>query len=736
MTSKSRTPVTPSKEDVLKYIRESPTAVGKREIARAFGLRGDDKAVLKDILRELRDEGILDRGRKRRVRPKGSLPPVAIIDVITIDADGDVVCRPAKWDDEADVPVIYLRPGQRRGIEPGKGDRVLAKIKRLSETTYEAVPIRILGQGPRTFIGVYHPDHDKGWVEPTDRRTSGDFRVTTLGVDPVQPGDVVVAEILDSSRGRTRNVRITDVIGHTDNPSVFSLIALQSRDIPIEFPRDAVEQANEIEPATVKGRTDLRHVPMVTIDGADARDFDDAVWAETSENGGWRAIVAIADVSWYVRPGSALDKAAFERGTSVYFPDRVVPMLPERLSNDLCSLRPGEDRACVAAFMEIGKDGQLKTARFERALMRSCARLTYEQVQTAHDGNPDENTAPLLDTVIAPLYGVFDVLLAAREKRGTLDLDLPELQIELGDDGHVGQISPQKRLDSHRLIEELMITANVAAARYLQKANRTFLYRIHAPPSMDKLESLRASLDALGYKLVKGTIRTTSLAGILEQAAAKDQARLVNELVLRSQSKAEYNPENEGHFGLALKQYCHFTSPIRRYPDVIVHRALVNAGRLGPGGLTEFEEENMVRIGEQTSNAERRAEAAERDARARYLTAFMADRVGASFTGRISGVSRFGVFVTLDETGADGLVPVSSLPWDRYFHDEEANRLTGEETGQSFAMGMQVTVELKEANVNTGGLIFHIVKGGDVVKQQRRRGRKNRVSTARRRKRR
>ena len=522
---------------------------------------------------------------------------------------------------------------------------------------------------------------------------------------------------------RQHRARVVERLGPESDPRSISLVAIHGNGIPTEFAPEALAKAERLQPAGIADRTDLRDLPLVTIDGADARDFDDAVWAEpdpdAANTGGWHLLVAIADVAWYVRPGDALDRAAYERGNSVYFPDRVVPMLPEALSNDLCSLRPGEDRACLAVHLWIDRNGRLRRHRFVRGLMRSAARLTYEQVQDARDGRPDEASGPLLEPVLLPLYGAFDALLRARMARGTLDLDIPERRIVLGEDGRVDRVVPRARLDSHRLIEEFMIAANVAAAERLHGGKMPALYRDHEPPPLDKLEALRESLAALGYSLARGAVvKPRNFTGILEKANRTDQGPLVSQIILRSQSKAVYSPEDLGHFGLALRRYCHFTSPIRRYADLLVHRALISADRLGAGGLPPDAGDRLAEIGEHVSMTERRAETAERDAVDRFTTIFLADRVGAGFAGRISGVTRFGLFVTLDESGADGLVPAGLLPWDRYLHDELHHRLVGAATGLAFTLGDRVTIELKEADRTTGSLVFTMVEGGKTVERR------------------
>ena len=706
----------PTREQIVAFIEESPAPVGKREIARAFHLTGGGRIWLKGVLKELAEEGRVERGRKRRVAKPGTLPEVAVIQVDRIDADGEVICRPVKETD-GEAPVIYLRPGGHRGAAPGEGDRILARLNRIDAGTYDAKIIRVIGTGPRRLIGVFEPTGDGGLVRPTDRKHKSDYVVGRADTGKARPGDLVSAEVLETRGYGARRVRIVERLGRMGDASTISLVAIHQNGIPHEFPVDALDQAKKAKPAELGKRTDLRDIPLVTIDGADARDFDDAVWAAPDDNakneGGWHLLVAIADVSWYVRPGDALDRSARERGNSVYFPDRVVPMLPEALSNDLCSLRPDEDRACMAVHMWIDRDGRLIRHKFVRGLMRSVARLVYEQVQAARDGTPDDTTAPLLEPVIGPLYGAYEALLRGRAARGTLELEIPERQVILGDDGHIERILPRRRLDSHKLIEEFMIAANVAAAEALEAKKRPAMYRIHEEPPLDKLEALRQALDGLGYRLAKGQkIQPGHFNGVLGKAAGTDKEALISDLILRSQSQAKYSPDNMGHFGLALRRYCHFTSPIRRYADLLVHRALIGGYGLGAGALTEAEAQTFAETGTHISATERRAIVAERDAMDRYTTAFMADRVGASFTGKISGVTRFGLFVTLDETGADGLVPVSTLANDYFVHDEVHHCLVGERTGMTFTLSEPVTVELVEADTVTGGMVFTILEGG------------------------
>ncbi|MBP2290872.1 ribonuclease R [Azospirillum rugosum] len=714
-----RTGTFPDKDTILGFIRDSATPVGKREIARAFKLSGTaDRERLKELLKELEADGTVERGRGKRVAPPQSLPEVAVLEVSAIDPDGEVLARPLTWTGEGKPPRIFMMPEKKGHPALAVGDRVLAKLARVNDRLYEARTIRRIEGTVGRVLGVYRPAADGGRVIPTDKRNKTELMVLPANRNDAEADELVLVDVLPAGRLGLPQARVVERLGHTAEPRAVSLIAIHTHGLPTDFPPAAVREAQAASVPSLTGRTDLRAIPLVTIDGADARDFDDAVWAEPdgdpANEGGWHLLVAIADVSFYVRPGSALDRAAYERGNSVYFPDRVVPMLPEALSNDLCSLRPNEDRACFAVHLWIDRQGALRRHQFVRGLMRSAARLTYEQVQAARDGAPDEVTAPLLETVLQPLYGAFACLWAARGKRGTLDLDLPERKVRLDDRGRVAEIAPRERLDSHRLIEEFMICANVAAAESLESAGMPGLYRVHDQPSPDKQESLREFLGGIGYALPKVlTLTPSHFTRILAKASGKPESQLVSEVILRSQSQAEYSPENIGHFGLALTRYAHFTSPIRRYADLIVHRALIRAHGLGPGGLDDTATAGLEDIGEHISAMERRAAAAERDAVDRFTAAFLADRVGETFTGRVSGVTRFGLFIRLDESGADGLIPASTLPDDQYEHDEHAHALVGQRTGRVYRLGAPVTVILVEADPLTGSTLFALPKDQD-----------------------
>ncbi|MEA2781481.1 MAG: ribonuclease [Rhodospirillaceae bacterium] len=707
----------PTRQQVLEFIRESLTPVGKREIARAFDIKGADRIGLKAMLKDLERSGDVDRGRHRRMASPGALPEVTVLTVLGPDPDGELLAAPAAAAEDMPAPRIFLAPDRLAKPALGRGDRVLARLKRIDGETYEARVIRRLPAGPARIVGIYERAADGGRIRPAGKRARSEYRVAAADAAGATPGEIVLAQALPGQRHGLPQARVVERLGPHGGPRSASLLAIHEHDIPSEFDAEAMALAAAAEPVGLAGRTDLREIPLVTIDGEDARDFDDAVFAEPDSDpknpGGFVITVAIADVAHYVRPGDALDRAAYWRGNSVYFPDRVVPMLPEQLSNGLCSLKPGEERGCLAVRMVIDAEGRKLRHRFMRGLMRSAARLTYEQVQAAADGRPDETTRPLIEPVIQPLYAAFRALLAARQRRGTLDLDLPERKVVLDESGHVERIQPRSRFDSHRLIEEYMIAANVAAAETLERLRQPCMYRVHDAPDAAKIEALREFVATLGLNLARGQVlRPKMFTQLLERAKQTPYAEMVHELVLRSQSQAVYSPVNIGHFGLALPRYAHFTSPIRRYSDLLVHRALISGSRLGDGGLPAGSDERFAAIGEHISTTERRAAAAERDTVDRYVAAFLAERLGEILPGRVTGVTRFGLFVRLDETGADGLVPIASLPNDFYDHDERNHALVGRRWGAVYRLGERVMVRLVQAEALTGGLLLELIEGG------------------------
>lgn len=705
----------PSKEQVLEFIQDSPGRVGKREIARAFNLSATDRPYLRQIIKELEIEGLIQRGHKRRFARPGALPDVTVVEITGTDTDGELIGRPLSWHDESvPPPRIFVLP-MRKGLPAvGVGDKVLCRLTATGDHIYDGRVIKKLGGAPARVLGILEVGTNGVMLRPTNRREKQDYVIARGDMNGAEAGDLVEAEILPGRHYGLRPARVVEVLGNMASPRAVSLIAIHANGIPTEFTRDALEQAAAAQPAPLGKRMDLRDLPLVTIDGEDARDFDDAVWAEPDGNG-WHAVVAIADVAHYVRPGDPLDQAAYERGNSVYFPDRVVPMLPEALSNGWCSLRPDEDRPCMAVHMWFDAKGNKRRHEFVRGMMRSAARLTYTQVQAAVDGYADETTGPLLESVLKPLYGVYHALREARERRGALEIDLPERKVVIAEDGSVAGVEPRPRYDSHKLIEELMIAANVCAAETLEAAGQPCMYRVHDEPALERLDALRDFLQTLDLNLARGAISPHHFNHVLERVKDTPYEHLVNQVVLRSQAQAVYSPENRGHFGLGLRRYAHFTSPIRRYADLLVHRALISGLKMGAKGGAdglppEQGYEEFAAIGEHISMTERRAATAEREAVDRFTASFLASKVGATFSGRITGVNRFGLFVELDETGASGLVPISTLPQDYYVHDEAHHCLVGSRTGITHRLGDAVTVRLQEADPVTGGMIFTVLE--------------------------
>ncbi len=649
------------------------------------------------------------------------LPPVTVVEVSGIDIDGDLFARPEKWDESRHgaPPRIEIVPGEKGHPALAVGDRALVRLSAMERGEgYEASVLRRIDAPSGRIIGLVRLNDRGGILVPANKKERGDFDIAPGDLNGAKTGDYAVGEVIPTRGLNRKKIRIVSVIGRKTDIGAISLLSLYEAGLKPDFPAEVLAAAEGLSVPPLGDREDLRGVPLVTIDGADARDFDDAVFAEETPGGGFHLIVAIADVSWYVRPESPLDAEAFRRGNSTYFPDRVVPMLPEALSNGLCSLVPKEDRACLAAHLWIDAEGALARYKIVRGLMRSAARLTYEQAQAARDGSPDSVTEPLMRSVIAPLYAAYEVLWQARRQRGALDLDLPERKIEIDQTGKMVGVKPRARLDSHKLIEEFMILANVAAAQTLEGKKAPCAWRIHDAPAADRISSAAEFLDTFGLSLPKGQrVTPGQLNLILEKARSHPYSHLVSEVILRSQAQAHYSPENIGHFGLALKKYAHFTSPIRRYADLIVHRSLVRALGLGSGGLDEGEAARIEEICMHISDTERVSMGAERNAVDRFTAAFLADRIGSEFSGRIQGVTRFGLFVALDETGADGLVPIRSLPDDFYIHDEKRHALIGRRSRRVYRLGASVKVRLREADGLTGGTIFEMVgtSGADLT---------------------
>ncbi len=702
----------PDKDTLVAFLREAGSAE-KTDIARHFGLKGGDRRALREMIRELEAEGRLGKRGRKGLTEAGALPPVGVADVVERDVDGEYYVRLVEAGDDA--PRALLMPDRgRSGPAPGLGDRLLVKFFR-TDDGWEARLIKKLDVGTNRVLGVIRKSARETRVEPVDRRSKDVLLVPQAQSGTLRDGDLVLAAVEkgDHRYGPKRG-KILEHIGKEDDPRAASLIAIHAHGVPTGFSEAVEREAEDQELPTLKGREDLREVPFITIDPADARDHDDAVYAARDEDpknpGGWIVWVAIADVAAYVRPGSQLDREARDKGNSTYFPDRVEPMLPEVLSNGLCSLKEGENRACLAVRMVFDKEGRKTGHRFVRGLMRSHAKLSYEQAQAAIDGEPDDATGPIMEAILYPLWNAYHTMLKSRLKRSPLQIESAERRIRMAPDGGIASIEKRTSLEAHRLIEEMMIQANVCAAETLEQKKTPLIYRIHDAPSQEKIFNLADFLSTIGKPWNKGEPGTTKRFNkLLDETRDTEHADVVNEVVLRTQMQAIYSPENVGHFGLNLDRYAHFTSPIRRYSDLIVHRGLIRALGLGKDGLTDREIAELPAIAEQVTTTERRSMAAERDAMDRYIAAYLEEHVGATFRGRITGVTRFGLFIRLEDTGADGLVPVSTLGSEYFTHDDRAHALVGERTGKRFTLGRMVEVKLREATPVTGGLVFEML---------------------------
>ena len=703
-------PGLPSKKQVLQFIETTDGPAGKREIAREFGLKGQEKIKLKALLKDMAEEGLID-GAKTAYHRMGGLPKVTVLRIDAID-EGEAIAVPDSWEPDDNAPPPRLRVVEKRGKHPAlrKGDRILARTEE-NKRGWRAYVMKKLPARQEQYLGVVEIDGaGKAWLAPTDKSVRNSSPISDLG--GAEEGQLVLAE--PTGRGPRAGVKVTEVLGDPLAPRAFSLIAIHKYGIPNVFPQEVLDEAELAArlPLSEDKREDLRAVPIVAIDPADARDHDDAIWAEPDGEGGFRAIVAIADVSFYVRPGSALDKEARSRGNSVYFPDRVVPMLPEVLSADVCSLRQDEDRAAMACHLRIDADGKVTDWRFSRAIVRIAGNIAYEDAQAKIDKDD-------ADEHLRNLWACWRALTKARDNRSPLDLDLPERRVVLDEKGRIAEIAQRERLDAHRVVEDFMIAANVAAAKALESKAAPVVYRLHESPTREKLVALKDYLATFDRNLALGQVITPGLFNrMLKGIADEDEKALVMEAVLRSQTQAYYGPANLGHFGLALGSYAHFTSPIRRYSDLLVHRALVDAYKLeqpapkadlpAHSGLSDKDRADLGKISEAISDTERRAMKAERDTVDRYMAAWLSERVGEVFETRITGVQKFGFFATIVGLGGDGLVPVSTLGSDYFLYDEKAQALVGEKSGERYAVGDRLRLRLAEANAITGAMKFEL----------------------------
>ncbi len=742
----------PSRQQILDFITQSGQAAGKREIARAFGLHGHDKILLKALLKDMADEGLIDASPGRAFHQAGGIPRVTVLRVVAVDEGA--VAVPDNWQGEGPPPKLrVIEQGRRSAL--ALNDRILARTEERGKG-HVAHLMKKLARSAELLLGVVHQEGERHWLKPVDKRERRELPISDLG--EAQVGDLVLCE--PSGRPPRVSARVDAILGDPFAPRSFSLIAIHKHGLPYEFARETIDEARRVsEQKLGDEREDLRHLPIVAIDPADARDHDDAIWAEAREGGGWNAIVAIADVSFYVRPHSHLDREARRRGNSVYFPDRVVPMLPHELSSDICSLKEGQDRAALACHLHIAVDGTLKSWRFSRAVIRVVANIAYEDAQAAIDrtkprasgaqSGTDESTEissspcsmpeiepaqppvadELVETALKPLWACWAALLAARDRREPLELDLPERQVVLDEKGRIASVAPRERLDAHRLVENFMIAANVAAAKAPEAKKAAVMYRDHEAPGREKLVALKDYLKTFDMEFALGqVIKPATFNRIIDLLGDSDARPQIMEQLLRTQTQARYSPEPLGHFGLALGSYAHFTSPIRRYADLLVHRALVSAYRLGDGGLPPEDVERFTEIGEQISMLERRAMEAERDTIDRYVAAYLADRVGELVDARITGVQPFGFFATVEGLGGDGLVLAADLGNEYFRYDEKSRLLVGEETEETYRVGQRLKLRLIEANPISGGLRFQLPEGrfggGEASTQRRDRTRR------------
>jgi len=730
-----RDSVFPSRDAIVAFIRANPGEVGTRDIAREFGLKNADRAELKRILRDLADSGTIAR-RGKKVAEPAALPATLIADITGRDSDGELIATPAEWNEVEDSEPpkirIHVPRGRQPGAAAGVGDRALLRIEPAGEddgaTIYRGRVLKVTDQARGRVLGVFRAlPTGGGRLVPVDKKQAGrELNIAAADMNGATDGDLVSVDLVRTRAFGLGSGRVKERLGSVSSEKAISLIAIHAHEIPLAFSPGALREAEEAEPATLKGREDWRDIPLVTIDPPDAKDHDDAVHAEADSDpankGGFIVRVAIADVAFYVRPGSALDRDALLRGNSVYFPDRVVPMLPERISNDLCSLVPNAPRGALAVRMVIGADGRKRSHSFHRVLMRSAAKLNYAQAQAAIDGRPDDITGPLLNPILKPLYAAYATAKKARDERDPLDLDIPERKILLKPDGTVDRVVVPERLDAHKLIEEFMILANVAAAEMLEKKSLPLIYRVHDEPTQEKVHALQEFLKTIDVPFAKGgALRPSLFNRVLTLVAGQDYQPLVNEVVLRSQAQAEYSAENYGHFGLNLRRYAHFTSPIRRYADLVVHRALIRGLGLGEGALPDSETlETLSEVAAQISVSERRAMKAERETADRLIAHHLVDRIGASFQGRISGVTRAGLFVKLQDTGADGLIPIRTLGTEYFNYDEARHALVGSRSGAMHRLGDIVDVRLVEAAPIAGALRFELLSEGQTATRDHR----------------
>ncbi|MBQ9089723.1 MAG: ribonuclease R [Alphaproteobacteria bacterium] len=697
----------PDMSELTAFLNAQSGSISKRQLARAFKIKGDGRTILRHMLKDLQKNGLIERdhtSKNYRILMSGRLPEHCQVEITGQDSMGDLLGRPYQWTAQETPPQIII---VKNKINPpaGVGDIVQAHVKYISSRLYEGTVLKRLTHGNNQLVGMY----ENGRVLCVDRRITTPFVLTDVPRN-IKNRDLILFDA-PMIRSRQPVARFIQRIGSADEAFFATLTAIYMHKIPFLFEEQTLKQVENLKvPSLDSNRIDLTQIPFVTIDGEDARDFDDAVWAEQTDNGGFHIMIGIADVSWYVRSNTSLDRDAWTRGNSVYFPDRVIPMLPFELSNGVCSLKPHERRAALVCEIWIDKNGRKIKHRFVRCLIQSVRRLTYTEVQEALD-----NKQPIvsLEKEIKALHDVYLVLKKQRQKRGVMEIDVPEQEIHLNKAGEVVCIRPRQQTDSMRLIEELMILANVSAAETLEEKGLPTMYRVHDKPSVPKLALLNTFLKSIGLNTnhpLNEHSQAKDFNTILAKTDGTNKDFAINEFVLRTQSQAFYSSENIGHFGLSLERYAHFTSPIRRYADLMVHRALVSALKLGDGGLTEDDIASFDKTAQHISHTERQASSAEHDAQDRYTSSYLKNKVGKKLTGQISSVTPFGLFIRLKPFGADGFLPMRHLGSDFFDYDDEKQCLTGRSTGQTYTLGDTVHVILKECDPLTGSILLQPVR--------------------------
>ena len=711
----------PSRPELIDFLEKAGKPLKVKDLMSGLGLKGERmRHLLEDRLDSMLRAGQIIENRRREYCLTAKL------DLVTGTVSGHRDGFGFVMRDDGDGEDIYLSAREMRPLFDG--DRVLIKVTGFDRRGRpDGRLVEILERGTREVAGQFIRERGIGLVVPDNARISHRVLIAKGETGGAKHGQMVVAEILDyPTRVEQATGKIVQIIGAPDQKGIATEIAIHSHGIPTEWPRAVREQVREfgttVPAAAKKGRVDLRGINLVTIDGADARDFDDAVYCERAGEG-WRLLVAIADVAHYVDIDSPLDKQATIRGTSVYFPDRVVPMLPEVLSNGLCSLNPKVDRLCMVCDMRVSKAGKVTRSEFVEAVMRSKARLTYGQVNDFLTGVRSKAIHKDVAPAIRELHRLYKAFAKARSRRGAIELDLPMTKFELNDDGEIARIATMPRNDAHRLIEECMIAANVQAAKFLRRHRIAGLYRVHARPDPDRFDELRQYLVSLGFKAPHSDhVEPRQFNQILSQVEGREDSAAISMAMLRSLSHAEYTPNNIGHFGLSLEAYAHFTSPIRRYPDLLVHRAIRHIIRGGKPRRFKYDVKEMERLGAITSSHERRAEDATRDVEAWLKCQYMLDHIGNDYPGVVTGVTNFGVFVQIPDLLIDGLVHVTSLQNDYYHHDPARMRLVGERSGRSYQLGDAMHVQVQRVDMETRRIDFRPFEAGGAgpVRERRR----------------